>query len=313
MKSRKSRIVSTVVCVSLLCLHGIVATSALTTAMNPALNRADLYLMATGAESQLDLQSPIAYTKYYPIAITNTSQADQDFTYYVYAVPTNDTKIDIGGTGYDINLTALSLIYRYEYDMYGGGLNNMQFVGSATGFNLRENERLAIYLPSLGGWTYGDPEAIGNSTINYEGLAYDKWIDAMQGYQGVWNDVSVAERVENARTEGYNEGLADGEESGYASAKSYYLSIQDRLEDIAYQLGWDEAMDQYRETGVTAYWIDVGKIITSYTDGIANIFQSVTNFELFGINVAGVFGAIIAVLVLGFVVSLLLKLFGLLI
>lgn len=311
MTKRHIKVIVALTAVVLLCVLGMICASATSSSITPALNRADLYSLATGSEAQIELSS-LSTSAYYPIAVTNTSVGDQDFQYYVYAVQFENVKVALTGD-YDVNLTSSSPLFRFEYNFYGKGLNSVVTLGYVSGFNLRATELLALYLPALGGWTYGDQNAIGPDSYDYEDLAYDKWLNALEGYQGVWNGTTIAERVETARQNGYDLGLEEGKNAGYASAESYYQSIQERIEDNAWQRGWNEAMDQYRETGETAYWLDIGKIITSYTDGIANIFQSVTNFELFGINVAGVFGAIIAVLVLGFVVSLLLKLFGLLI
>ena len=315
MIKRYIRVAVVPIALVIICVFGMIYASATSSPITPALNHSDLFSLAEGVEDQFDLQT-LSAVRYTPVMITNTSVADQDYQYYVYAVISDATRVLTyvpTPSGTLVTLTALGSVYRFDYNMYGSGLNNMTFVTSMNSFSLRANEQVALFLPELGGWTYGEEGAIGSQPGLWEDLAYTKWRNAMEGYQGVWNGVTIQERVDDARESGYSEGLADGEEAGYTSAKSYYESMIDRLEKEAYQDGWNKAMDQYRETGVTAYWLDIGKIITSYTEGIANIFQSVTNFELFGINIAGVFGAIIAVLVLSFVVSLLLKLFGLLI
>lgn len=311
MTKRYIRVAVALTALVVMCTLGVICASATSTPITPALNRSDLYSMAEGAEDQCDLQT-LASIKYIPILITNTSIADQDYQYFVYAVYTDSIRVS-SYTQSSVTLTTSGPVYRFDYDMYGTGLNNLTFVTSLNTFTLRSNEQVALYLPALGGWSYGVDDAIGSQPGVYEDLAFTKWRNAMEGYQGVWNGVTIGERVETARENGYNAGLADGKEAGYNTAETKYLGIIREEKNKAYDKGWNEAMNQYRETGSTAYWLDIGQIITSYTDGIANIFQSVTNFELFGINIAGVFGAIIAVLVLAFVVSLLLKLFGLLI
>lgn len=314
MKRYICRVLACVACVAFMGLLCVIGASAESSEFGGAFTINNAYMFAWATDAQADLSNRM-YSEMLlsPFAITAVGEADQ-FKYYVYTcVDGYKTPADLGD-GESLATTVKKQIWRYDYSN-SNGMNRKTYMGNVA--TLQANEQVVMFRDSLGSWVHNagaltSGYLMSNTVDQPTPTIFSSWYDALQGFQGVWNGETISERVETARKNGYDKGVEAGKAEGYANAKAEFNNDLKEEVSKALKKGWNDAMKQYKDTGSTAFWIDIPAVINAYVTGVGELIDSVLGFELFGINIAGVFGAIIATLVLAFVVGLILKLFGLL-
>lgn len=317
MKRYICRVFTCVACVAFLGLLCVLGASAESSELGGDLNLPQWRALAVGVDDQYYLTAFATggTSSFKPFLITAINMADQ-YKIYVYG-SSGDVYVTGGGSSATAGATITTnggAVYRYEYST-SYGMRNPGYVALQGSFALRANEYPRMSRSAGGGWSYNT--SILPASVPFGGVgatpAWVAWTNARGAFDGTFSmeqaiSSRVDEIVEAEKQSWYWQGanwqagediplINNARDEGYAQGK-----LDGRNEAL-------ESMGQITQS----YFLDIGSIISSYVDSAIGFIQSILSFDLFGVNLAGVFGAIIASLILGFIVALLVKLFGLLV
>lgn len=317
MKRYICRILACVACVTFMGLLCVLGASAESTELGGDLSIEQWLDLSVGVNSQYELTSisGLGTTNYKPFLITAINIADQ-YRIYVYA-SVGDVYVTEGqnaSTGGATITTNGGAVYRYEYSTRSG-MRAPVYIALQGSFKLREYEYPRMYKASIGGWFYNN--SILPASVPFGGVgsspAWVAWTNAKLAYDGTFSlEKEISERV--------NEKVEAEKQSWYWKGAQWQagedIPLINNARDEGYKQGKldgrNEALESMGQI-TQSFFLDVGSIISSYVDSAIGFIQSILSFDLFGVNLVGVFGAIIATLILAFIVGLLLKLFGLLV
>lgn len=161
---------------------------------------------------------------------------------------------------------------------------------------------------------YNAGEIHGYMVGHEEGESQGKNIGFQAGY-----DVGYETGFASGNEAGYNSGYSAGNEAGYNNGyKTGYDFASQKIGPEQYSVGYEEGYtvghsDGYREGFNFAMLnppegikLDIPAIINSVPSSVQSFIISAFGFELFGINIAGLLGCLIAVVIVYLVIKLLL-------
>ena len=315
MKQYICRVLACVACVAFMGLLCVLGASAESTELGGDLSIDQWLDLTVGIDSQYELTSIASQGTAKPFLITAINMADQ-YRIYVYA-SVGDVYVTEGqnaSTGGATITTNGGAVYRYEYSIRSG-MRAPMYIALQGNFKLKEYEYPRMYKASIGGWFYNN--SVLPASVPFGGVgsstAWVAWTNAKQAYDGTFSlEQEVSKRVDE---------IVEAEKESWYWQGAHWQAGEDiklinKARDEGYAKGKldgrNEALESMGQI-TQSYFLDIGSIISSYVDSAIGFIQSILSFDLFGVNLAGVFGAIIATLILAFIVSLLIKLFGLLV
>lgn len=165
---------------------------------------------------------------------------------------------------------------------------------------------------------YNAGEIHGYMVGHQEGESQGKNIGYQDGYSKGYESGNV-DGYQSGHADGYQTGYNAGNEAGYNNGyKTGYDFASQKIGPEQYSVGYEEGYtvghsDGYREGFNFAMLnppegmkLDIPAIINSIPSSVQSFIISAFGFELFGINIAGLLGCLIAVVIVYLVIKLLL-------